>query len=151
MRWPSKRYPAQINYVQPSACRRSDLKLRAACVLIQNDGTKTALCQHSLFHFHILIFSGFFTTRTAYCDNPITMFPREARSTGHSTFSSALEFKPKIVGRPRFDPYHKVLSRFYERLVLLQLLGKSRGNHQPKPHDLNAGQALRRDFLRNLS
>ena len=79
------------------------------------------------------------------------MFPREARSTGHSTFSSALELKPKIVGRPRFDPYHKVLSRFYEPLVLLQLLGKSRGNHQPKPHDLNAGQALRRDFLRNLS
>ncbi|KAJ5926232.1 hypothetical protein N7516_008005 [Penicillium verrucosum] len=79
------------------------------------------------------------------------MDPREARSTGYSTFSPTLEIKPKTVGRPRFDPYHKVLSRFYEPLVLLRLLGQSRGNHQPKPHDVNAGQAVRRDFLRNLS
>lgn len=94
---------------------------------------------------------GLFLSKTAYCHNPITMDPREARSTGYSTFQSTLEIKPKTVGRPRFDPYHKVLSRFYEPLVLLRLLGQSRGNHQPKPHDVNAGQAVRRDFLRNLS
>jgi hypothetical protein len=79
------------------------------------------------------------------------MFPREARSTGYGTISSAFERKPSLVGRPRLDPYHKLLSRFYEPLLLLRLLGQSRGNHQPKPRDLNPVEATRRDFLRNLS
>lgn len=79
------------------------------------------------------------------------MLPQEARLTRHSTFSSTFEHKPKLVGRPRLDPYHKILSRFYEPLLLLRLLGRSRGNPEPKPHDLNQVQATRRDFLRNLS
>lgn len=150
MRWPSKKYPSQIHYVQPSACRRSDLKLRVAYVIIQSYGIKTTFVSALTFPFsHVLRF--FFLSKTAYCDNPITMDPREARSTGYSTFSSTLEIKPKTVGPPRLDPYHKILSRFYEPLVLLRLLGQSRGNHQPKPHDVNAVQAVRRDFLRNLS
>ncbi|KAL2845027.1 hypothetical protein BJY01DRAFT_263715 [Aspergillus pseudoustus] len=59
--------------------------------------------------------------------------------------------KPKTVGPPRLDPYHRLLSRFYEPLVLLQLLGKSGGNPTPRPLGLDAAQATRRMFLQNLS
>jgi hypothetical protein len=78
------------------------------------------------------------------------MFPCEARGARFSTLTSAFELNPKIVGCPRLDHYHKILSRFYEPLLLLKLLGQSRGDQKPKPHDLNSAQFTRRDFLRNL-
>lgn len=61
VRWPSKKYPSQIHYVQPSACRRSDLKLRVAYVIVQNYRIKTTFVSALTFpfsRFHVLwIFS----------------------------------------------------------------------------------------------
>lgn len=56
MRWPSKKYPTRINYVQPSACRRSDLKLRVACDIAQNYGIKTTFVSALTFPFSYLEF-----------------------------------------------------------------------------------------------
>lgn len=78
------------------------------------------------------------------------MSPRETEMLRSGAFPQ-LEIKPKRVGTPRLDPYHRLLSRFYEPLVLLRVLGKSGGDSTPKPVDLDAVQATRRRVLRNLS
>src|ERR1700753_867221 len=41
----------------------------------------------------------------------------------------------RAVGRPRLDAYGRLLSRFYEPLILLFVLGQTRGEHTPKKID----------------
>ncbi|GLA56169.1 hypothetical protein AnigIFM63604_005039 [Aspergillus niger] len=55
------------------------------------------------------------------------------------------------VGRPRLGAYNRLLSRFYEPLFLLRVLGQTRGQHTPGPPDHSLEQARRRRFLRNLA
>ncbi|KAI1485379.1 hypothetical protein F5X96DRAFT_347402 [Biscogniauxia mediterranea] len=51
----------------------------------------------------------------------------------------------------RPGPYSKLISRFYEPLILLRALGKTRGAHLPAPYDSTTLQLKRRRLLRNLS
>ncbi|KAI1780681.1 hypothetical protein F4818DRAFT_396476 [Hypoxylon cercidicola] len=53
--------------------------------------------------------------------------------------------------KPRLDPYMKLLCRFYEPLILLRILGKTRGEHTSSPWDATPEQLKRRRLLRNLS
>ncbi|OTA88869.1 hypothetical protein M434DRAFT_34660 [Hypoxylon sp. CO27-5] len=52
---------------------------------------------------------------------------------------------------PRKDKYLRLLCRFYEPLVLLAALGKTRGTHTSNPQDTSTTQSKRRRLLRNLS
>ncbi|KAI0832265.1 hypothetical protein F5Y06DRAFT_188705 [Hypoxylon sp. FL0890] len=52
---------------------------------------------------------------------------------------------------PRKDKYSKLLCRFYEPLILLAALGKTRGTHTSSPQDTSTTQSKRRRLLRNLS
>lgn len=62
----------------------------------------------------------------------------------------SLELVSKGVGRPRINPYDRLLARFYEPLFLLKTLGQTRGEHTPEPPSRDIGQAHRRRFLSNL-
>ncbi|KAI1385223.1 uncharacterized protein F4822DRAFT_432072 [Hypoxylon trugodes] len=53
--------------------------------------------------------------------------------------------------KPRLDVYSRLLSRFYEPLILLRALGKTRGVHTAGPQDANSDESGRRRLLRNLS
>ncbi|ORY68307.1 uncharacterized protein BCR38DRAFT_481788 [Pseudomassariella vexata] len=56
------------------------------------------------------------------------------------------------VGPPRLmSPYFKLLHRFFEPLVLLRVLGKTRGLHSTIPKEYGTPSYWRRDFLENLS
>ncbi|KAI1134739.1 hypothetical protein F5Y05DRAFT_421917 [Hypoxylon sp. FL0543] len=52
---------------------------------------------------------------------------------------------------PRKDKYLKLLCRFYEPLILLAALGKTRGTHTSSPQDTSTTQSKRRRLLRNLA
>ncbi|KAI1413912.1 hypothetical protein F5Y13DRAFT_198320 [Hypoxylon sp. FL1857] len=52
---------------------------------------------------------------------------------------------------PRKGKYGKLLCRFYEPLILLEALGKTRGAHTSKPQDASLTQSKRRRLLRNLA
>lgn len=93
---------------------------------------------------------GHFGDTVAYCDMSFSLFPRDARPARSSTIPPKFELQPKFIGRSSSNKYHKLLSRFYEVSLLLQLLGQSRGDHKPKLHDLNRDQSTRRGFLQNL-
>lgn len=67
-----------------------------------------------------------------------------------TTLTKDLEIDPKRVGRPRLDPYQRLLSRFYEQLFLLNALGQTRGNHTTSSPELDAARTIRRRFLQNL-
>ena len=69
---------------------------------------------------------------------------------GSVALGKDLEIDPKRVGRPRLDPYQRLLGRFYEQLFLLNALGQTRGNHTASSFELDAAQAKRRQFLQNL-
>ncbi|KAI1766826.1 hypothetical protein GGR53DRAFT_180630 [Hypoxylon sp. FL1150] len=53
--------------------------------------------------------------------------------------------------KPRLDPYMRLLHRFYEPLILLLTLGKTRGEHTSSPWDATPEQAQRRRLLRNFA
>lgn len=72
------------------------------------------------------------------------------RSMGSATLIKDLEIDPKRVGRPRLDPYQRLLGRFYEQLFLLNALGQTRDNHTTSSWELDATRARRRRFLQNL-
>ncbi|KAI0012585.1 hypothetical protein F4779DRAFT_567224 [Xylariaceae sp. FL0662B] len=55
------------------------------------------------------------------------------------------------LGKPRVDPYWRLLCQFYEPLVLLRVLGQIRGMHITSPEDESTTQFKRRRLLRNLS
>ncbi|KAF7515266.1 hypothetical protein PCG10_003542, partial [Penicillium crustosum] len=71
----------------------------------------------------------------------------------HETAAVLKEFeiKPARVGRPRADPYNRLLSRLYEALVFLLLLGQSRGEHTSRTFYLDESTVTRRRFLQNLA
>ncbi|ETS75099.1 hypothetical protein PFICI_13583 [Pestalotiopsis fici W106-1] len=52
---------------------------------------------------------------------------------------------------PRFDDYQRLLGRFYEPLLLLLALGKTRGEHSPSPPDESSRQSIRRRFFNNIA
>lgn len=52
---------------------------------------------------------------------------------------------------PRLDPYVRLLSRFYETLILLFFIGKVQGPHLTINHDPSSLVATRRRFLKNLA
>lgn len=60
--------------------------------------------------------------------------------------------RPLFVGPPRLNPYKRLLSRFYEPLFLLRILGQTRGSHiTDQSLDLGPEKKLQRKFLHNLS
>ncbi|CAG8197848.1 unnamed protein product [Penicillium salamii] len=67
-----------------------------------------------------------------------------------ASLKGSLEIDPNRVGRPRFDPYQRLLGRFYEQLFLLHALGQTRGSHTPLSFDVDVRQAKSRRFLQNL-
>lgn len=52
---------------------------------------------------------------------------------------------------PRFDPYKRLIYRFYEAICLLYLLGNIRGPHVATIFDPSSLIAVRRRFLKNLA
>ncbi|POS77924.1 hypothetical protein DHEL01_v203691 [Diaporthe helianthi] len=52
---------------------------------------------------------------------------------------------------PRFDPYERLLYRFFEAVYLLSLLGKIRGPHLSTVFDPASLISIRRRFLKNLA
>ena len=67
-----------------------------------------------------------------------------------ATLQRSLEINPHRVGRPRLDPYKRLLSRFYEQLFLLNALGQTRGSHTILSSDVHHSRAQSRRFLQNL-
>lgn len=59
--------------------------------------------------------------------------------------------KPERIGRPRLGLYYKLFSRFYEAIVMLSVLGQSRGKHAPATETKDVCKIIRRRFLRNLA
>jgi hypothetical protein len=69
---------------------------------------------------------------------------------GSTELGRDLDINPDRVGRPRLDPFTRLLSRFYEQLFLLNALGQTRGNHTFPPFEPDDRQAKARRFLQNL-
>jgi hypothetical protein len=59
--------------------------------------------------------------------------------------------KPNYTAGPRLDPYWRLLNRFFEPLVLLFVLGSTRGKHSESPHEVDTLEGCRRRLLDNLS
>ncbi|RYP78332.1 hypothetical protein DL769_003210 [Monosporascus sp. CRB-8-3] len=53
--------------------------------------------------------------------------------------------------KPRLDPYGRLLHRFFEALILLHVLGQTRGRHDTYPGDVFTPQEKRRRLLCNLA
>ena len=79
------------------------------------------------------------------------MFPHNARTARFGAIPPRFDLKPRTVGPPRLDKYHRLLSRLYEPLVLLRLLGQTQVDYKSKSRDLNKAQFAYRNFLRNLA
>lgn len=78
----------------------------------------------------------------------------ETASTSNRTYVDGMEtlkIKGDKVGRPRLDPYQRLLNRFYESLCLLSALGQTRGGHTPEPIARNEAEACRRRFMGYLA
>lgn len=58
---------------------------------------------------------------------------------------------PERVGRPRLNPYERLIGRFYEALFLLKAIGQTRGDHTSVGLVYDPEKEHRRKFLRNLS
>ncbi|KAK8065091.1 hypothetical protein PG997_011838 [Apiospora hydei] len=59
--------------------------------------------------------------------------------------------KKKGPNTPRLDPYQRLISRFYEPLRLLHVLGQTRGKHTAVPKCADPTQKSRRRLLDNLA
>lgn len=59
--------------------------------------------------------------------------------------------KKKGPNAPRLDPYRRLISRFYEPLRLLHVLGQTRGKHTAVPKSADPIQKSRRRLLENLA
>ena len=65
--------------------------------------------------------------------------------------------KPSSPNAPRLDPHERILSRFYEPLILLCTLGRTRGEHRPADFPRSADvtgwplKYVRRLFLNQLA
>jgi hypothetical protein len=65
--------------------------------------------------------------------------------------------KPSSPNAPRLDPHERILGRFYEPLILLCTLGRTRGEHQPADFPRSANvtkwplKYVRRLFLNQLA
>lgn len=59
--------------------------------------------------------------------------------------------QPLSVGQPWLNPYHRLLSRYYEHAVLLKLLGGSLKRHKKYPPGQELVKTRHRQFLRNLA
>ncbi|KAJ2981829.1 hypothetical protein NQ176_g1782 [Zarea fungicola] len=68
-----------------------------------------------------------------------------------TTFQLTLPVNSSRVGRPRLDPYSRLLSRFYEPHLLLFSLGQTQDGHTPYPISASEHQEQRREFMRNLA
>ena len=58
---------------------------------------------------------------------------------------------PTTTSRRKYDPYSKLLNRFFESLILLRVMGQTRGKHTAGSPDRNEEESRRRRFFRNLS
>lgn len=52
---------------------------------------------------------------------------------------------------PRFDAYYRLISRLYEALYMLRILGRVRGPHRIANLDVSTARGVRRRFLKNLA
>lgn len=57
------------------------------------------------------------------------MAKRTKRRTNSTNTGSSTELRSPMSSKPRLDPHKRQLSRFYEPLVLLYTLGRTRGEH----------------------
>ncbi|KAI1872120.1 uncharacterized protein JN550_004323 [Neoarthrinium moseri] len=74
------------------------------------------------------------------------------RSPAASGSSSMAAGAPQgTVGRPRLGQYPKLIARFFEPLILLHVLGATRGDHTPIPHNPKSPEFSRRRLLDNLA
>lgn len=63
----------------------------------------------------------------------------------------ALPVQGDNIGQPRLEHYAKLLSRFYESLLILETLGQTRGQHTHGSPPLNRADAARRTFTDYLA
>ncbi len=68
-----------------------------------------------------------------------------------STFQLSLPVDEGRLGKPRLDPYSRLLSRFYEPFILLIILGATRRIHETYPGGGSLEQQVRREFMRDLA
>ncbi|OAA34253.1 hypothetical protein ISF_10019 [Cordyceps fumosorosea ARSEF 2679] len=68
-----------------------------------------------------------------------------------TTLQLSLPMEQGRVGKPRLDPYSRLLSRFYEALFLLHSLDPTRALHAPHPISRCPERELRREFMRDLA
>lgn len=67
-------------------------------------------------------------------------------------FQNAPQSRHAVMARtPRFDPYERLIYRFYEAIYLLSLLGHTRGPHVATIFDPSSLIAVRRRFFKNLA
>ncbi|OAA34644.1 hypothetical protein BBO_09090 [Beauveria brongniartii RCEF 3172] len=71
--------------------------------------------------------------------------------SAHTTLQLSLPMEEGRAGKPRLDPYSRLLSRFYEALFLLHSLDFTRALHTPCPISRYPQHELRREFLRGLA
>jgi hypothetical protein len=71
--------------------------------------------------------------------------------TNGQVHQTTLPFRNEKVGRPRLDPYTRLMARFYESVFLLYVLGQTRGPVSVQPYEHNPQQMQRRQFLGNIA
>jgi hypothetical protein len=79
-----------------------------------------------------------------------TQTPAQPPNLPSDLQESEIPVKAKKVNLPRLDKYQRLINRFYEPLVLLAVLGPTRGRHTPV-RQATPEQVIRRRFLRNLA
>lgn len=103
------------------------------------------------------ITSSYISSTQAFAQSPITQWPTDTRPlySGPLTAEALRQVggrKPVRVGQPRFDPYTRLLHRLFEPLILLSVLGVTRGAHSTTTQrDAGPNDKARRRLLQNLS
>ncbi|CAG8013292.1 unnamed protein product [Penicillium salamii] len=111
------------------------LKFRLPCI------------KSNLYPLLIFIFTMFSNECVSYC---VQARAKKFRKMGSTTAEEVLDIDPIRVGRPRLEPYQRLLSRFYEPLFLLDSLGQTRGSHTAPSFNFNPRREQSRRFLQNL-
>ncbi|RYP73797.1 hypothetical protein DL771_003375 [Monosporascus sp. 5C6A] len=85
------------------------------------------------------------------------MVPSVTNKSPKNSNKTAVGCNNRCSKKPRFDPYAKLLHRFFEALILLHVLGQTRGEHDTYPGDaftpqekLDAKKIIRLDGDRRL-
>ena len=116
-----------ISCARPSADRLPQYQAQVGGLIHLSCTKGLALYQSSIFP-HITTFRVglnlliIIAPTIAHYANYILMFPYNARMARFSAIPPRFNLKPRTVGPPRLNKYHRLLSRLYKPLVLLHLL-----------------------------